>query len=450
MQGLSRIVWSEGMHLAQHHFQAQAKYFEGVAGAALGDLFAAPYGVLACQLDEAALLNGVVSVTAARGIMPDGLPFGFPDEPAPEPLNIQEIFAPTQLAHRVLLAIPAEVPDRANCDLATPPRPSARYGVAERAVPDESSGGDPRPVQFARKNFRLLLDLEVPDGMVTLPLGRVRRDGAGRFEYDPDWIGPCLRIGASPRLRTLVARTCELLEERAAALVAERGAGGQAEYAPREVVGFWFLHALNSAIPTLRHWQATGSAHPEQLYLLLAQLAGGLCTFALGSHPRELPAYDHADPEACFAGLERHIRTHLDVMLPSDAIRLPVRAVEPTLFVAPVADARCFGPEARWYLGVRAGVPAAEVMARAPRIIKVCSAKFIARLVKEAYPGLGIEHVPTPPAELSPRLGMQYFALQRTDPCWKSIVATAEVGFYVPAALPDAELELKVVLERRP
>jgi predicted component of type VI protein secretion system len=54
-----------------------------------------------------------------------------------------------------------------------------------------------------------------------------------------------------------------------------------------------------------------------------------------------------------------------------------------------------------------------------------------------------------PSSDLSPRIGMQYFAVQRTDPCWKSIVDSGEVGIYLPAALGEAELELKVILEQR-
>jgi type VI secretion system protein ImpJ len=451
MQALSRVVWSEGMHLAQHHFQAQTAYFERLAATALADLFASPYGLLACELDEAALLNGVVGVRAAHGIMPDGLVFSFPEEPSPQPVDITATFSPTQSSHQVLLAIPPEVAGRANCDTGVAGAGGdVRYSMAEQSFADETTGSDVRPVQLARKNFRLLLDNEPGDGLVTLPLGRIRRDGAGRFVYDAAWVGPCLRVGANRRLRELVGRMVDMLEERAAATIAERtAAAGHAEYAPREVVGFWFLHALNSAIPTLRHWRHTGSAHPEQLYLLLAQLAGALCTFSLRSDPRKLPPYDHDEPESCFDELERHIRSHLDVILPMDAIRLDVQRTEPTMYTVRVPDTRCFEPAAHWYLGLRSSAPAGDVIARAPRLVKLCSAKFIARLIREAYPGLGIEHVPTPPPELAPRLGVQYFRLQRTEPCWKSVVDTGEVGLYVPAALPDAEIELKVVLERR-
>jgi len=449
MEALTRVVWSEGMHLAQHHFQAQAGYFERLTGGALSDLFRVPYGLLACEFDREALLNGTVALVAARGIMPDGLTFAFPEEPPPAPLAIRDLFSPTQTAHRVLLAIPPELPGQANCTLPEAPVDRARFSASESLLPDELMGSGELPVQLARKNFRLLLDIEDHDDLVTLPIARVQRDGTGHFVFDPAWVGPTLRIGASERLRTLVGRMVEMLSERAAAMAAERASSaGTAEYAPREVASFWFLHALNTAIPTLRHWQRTGAAHPEQLYLLLAQLGGALCTFSLTSHPRDLPPYDHAQPEACFAQLERHIRQHLDVVLPTQALTLPVSLSDPGFFVAAVSDRRCFDPSSHWYLGIRSTAPAADVIGRANKLVKLCSAKFIARLVKEAYPGLELEHAARPPAELSPRLGTHYFALRRTDPCWRSIVDTGEVGIYAPAALPDVELELKVILDR--
>ena len=441
------------MHLAQHHFQLQSAYFEQIAGAAMSDLFAAPYGMLGCELDESALLNDSVVIASAWGIMPDGTPFSFPDEPAPEPLALSEAFSPTRSWHLVLLALPAAQPGRANCDLSGgngSATPSLRFSVSERPMPDEITGGDVRPVQLARKNFRLLLDADVPDGLVTMPIARVQRDGSGHFAIDHRWVGPCLRLSGSRRLQDLVGRMVQMLEERAGAMVAERTASaGAAEYAPREVVSFWFLHTLNTALPELRHFQRTGLAHPEQLYLSLSQLAGALCTFSLTSTPRDLPAYDHEAPEESFAALERHIREHLDVMLPADAITLGIRPTEPSFYAAAITDARCLDPRAHWYLGIRSSAPAADVIARAPRLIKVCSSKFIARLVKEAYPGLAIEHLPSPPPDISPRLGTHYFTVRPLEPCWKSIVDTREVGVYVPAALPDAELELKVVLDRR-
>jgi predicted component of type VI protein secretion system len=82
-----------------------------------------------------------------------------------------------------------------------------------------------------------------------------------------------------------------------------------------------------------------------------------------------------------------------------------------------------------------------------PRLVKICSAQQIARLVKEAYAGLPLEHLPAPPSAVAARTGAQYFLIRQEGACWNAILKSADVGVYVPEALADAELELLVVLE---
>src|SRR5690606_1491533 len=159
-----------------------------------------------------------------------------------------------------------------------------------------------------------------------------------------------------------------------------------------------------------------------------------------------LPSYDHDDATACFLALERHIREHLDIIFPTNSLTIPLAQTDAFLFAGRIADRRAFG-RAHWFLGVRSSAGQGEVLARVPRVVKVCSARHIARLVKEAFPGLPLEHVPAPPAEISPRIGTTYFSIGLTGPCWASIVDSAEVGVYVPASIPDAELEVAIVLE---
>src|SRR5690606_12737083 len=326
MAFLSRVVWSEGMHLAQHHFQAQGRYFEDLTTFALSGLYFKPYGLLACELDAEALVNGTVAVTHARGVMPDGLPFQFPEDPPPAPLAIADLFSPTQDSHRVLLAISPHRPDRANCAL----EPGAAGGTARfltrtAPVPDEVTGADVKPVTVAHKNFRLLLEGPDAGDMVTLPLARVRRDGSGHFVYDPDYVPPCLQVGASRALVELLARLVEKLDARADALRAERGAyGAAADYASREIASFWLSHAIHSSIAPLRHHLTARAAHPEEVFQELSRLAGALCTFSLTSHPRDLPSYDHDDATSCFLALERHIREHLDIIFPTNSLTVPL------------------------------------------------------------------------------------------------------------------------------
>jgi type VI secretion system protein ImpJ len=465
---LSPVVWSEGMHLAQHHFQAQSRYFEDLAGFAVEQLSYGAWGLADIGLDAHSLQNGTVTVLHGRGILPDGTPFQFPRDAVPDPLQLDDIFSPTQEAHILLLALPAYDPQRANCATLDGTAGTNRFSAVTLPVMDDLAGSQERPVAFSRKNFRLLLDGTDTTGLVTLPIARIRRDGAGHFVYDASCIPPLLRIGASPHLLQLLTRIVELLDAKADAIAAERAqadSADMAEYATREIAGFWLAHAIHSALAPLRHMSATPATPPETLFAELSRLAGALCTFSLHAHPRDLPLYEHAAPESGFALLFEHIRSHLDIVLPSGAITValqgavPVRQGKDEIIVVPdvppestayyhgaITDTRVFG-RAQWYLVIRSSAPQAQVAARVPELVKVCSSRFVARLVSAALPGLGIEHVANPPAELGARAGAHYFRLHRTDPCWKTIVATGEVGVYVPAALPDVRVSLAITLE---
>lgn len=447
MKQLSRVVWNEGMHLAQHHFQAQNRYFEDAIQFAVSTLFFAPYGFAGLELDIEGLRNDTVSLVHGRGVFPDGLPFDIPASDAPPAsLRLREIFSPTQESHLVLLSIPAYRPDRANFAMNGESEDSApRYRAEAAPMLDANTGRDEKPVSVGRKNVRLALDIEPLEDSVSLPVARVRRDGAGHFMYDPEYVPPCLHVAASPRLMQLLRRLVEILDAKSDSMM--RGRRGTAEeFARQEVASFWLLHAIHSSLPALRHILDAKRVHPEELYTELARFAGALCTFTLDAHPRTLPLYDHDRLEDCFGALDRHIRASLEVVAPAARTVVPLRATAPFLYTGAVADDRAFG-RARWMLGVRSALSGVDLAARMPQLAKVCSAKFTLELVRRAYPGLRIDHLPFPPAAVAPRADTQYFSVDRTGPCWETLTSTREIGVYIPDAIPQAEVELIVVAE---
>jgi type VI secretion system protein ImpJ len=140
-------------------------------------------------------------------------------------------------------------------------------------------------------------------------------------------------------------------------------------------------------------------------------------------------------------------------VLPSSRIAVPLAPADPNFYRGTIADRNAFG-RARWFLGVRSSAGHGAVIEGVPRLVKICSAEHIVKLVQRAYPGLVLEHVQVPPSAISPRVGMEYFTVQTNpapnspgEPCWKLIVDTAQVGVYVPASIPDVELELSIVTE---
>src|SRR5262249_47748466 len=152
------------------------------------------------------------------------------------------------------------------------------------------------------------------------------------------------------------------------------GSAAPAEFASREVANFWLLHAIQSAVAVLRHHASARRIHPEALYMEMARLSGALCTFALESHPRDLPPYDHEDLAGCLGRLQDHIRAHLELIVPTSLITVPLAISAPSLHTGAIPDRRAFA-DASWVLAIKSSAGAADTIGRVPRLVKVCSAK---------------------------------------------------------------------------
>jgi type VI secretion system protein ImpJ len=454
MKYLSRVVWSEGMYLAPHHFQVQSRYFEDSIRFATSALWYQSYGLVGGQLDPEALVNGTVALLHARGIFPDGLPFHMPEsDPLPEARNIADLFPVARDKVGVMLAVPPRRPEGLNCitpdsDASVRNGESPRFYAEPKLLHDETTGRDEKPVQVGRKNIQILLDTEKADDQITLQIARVARDGSGHFVYDPDFVPPCLEINASKRLMEMLRRLLDILGEKSAMFA--RGKHGDKrswiEFSTRDIANFWLLHTVNSALAPLRHQYITKHGHPEELFTEMLRLGGALCTFALDSHPRTLPLYSHDRLDECFGALDEHIRRHLETIVPTQYITIPLTKTADYFYTGDVIDQRCLGPS-RWVFGIQSRVGEVETISRTPKAVKICSELFVPRLVKSALPGMGLTHMPVAPASIPAKVDSQYFSVSKAGPCWDHIVQTRRIGVYVPGELPDPELELLVVLE---
>lgn len=447
MRSLSRVVWSEGMYLGPQHFQVQARYFEDAANFAISSLWPFSYGLTGVRLDSDALENGTLAVLHARGIFPDGLVFDMPDSDALPPVrNLSDVFPPTRDSVTAFLAVPERKSGGRNCAVSPEDADAARFVAASRPVHDENTGIDERAVSFGRKNLRVLLDIEPADGLSTLPLARIMRDGSGRFVFDPAFVPPVLQIGASETLMTMLRRLFEILDEKSAAMSRKPGGTQLADFSSREIASFWFLHAVNSGLAPLRHLWTAKRGRPEELYCEMARLAGSLCTFALDSHPRDIPAYDHDHLDRTFSELDQHIRRHLEIIVPTNCVSIPLSPAANYFYEGDVQDQRCLN-RSRWILGVRSSAGEVDVISKAPQLVKVCSSAFVPELVRRALPGLALTHLPTPPPAVPAKVDFQYFSISKGGPCWDHINKTRRVGVYAPGEFPDCELELLVILE---
>ncbi|MGB6134860.1 MAG: type VI secretion system baseplate subunit TssK [Acidobacteriaceae bacterium] len=448
MKFLSRVVWSEGMYLGPHHFQTQSRYFEDSMAFLAAGLWREPWGLLHLEFDTKAMRNGTASVLSASGIFPDSLPFEIPNSDPPPPLrNLLDVFPSTDAELPLYLTVPIRRDNGFDCDLSASPNGS-RFSPVQRVLRDETNGIDEREIDLGRKNIRLMTEAELTPEVLSLPVARVLRDGRGHLVCDEEFIPPCLSLSASEPLMLLLRRLLDAVGEKSATVArgARRHGRFEAGTGALDVANYWFLHALHSALPPLQHLVSTRHAHPEAVFIELSRLAGALCTFAVDSDPRQLPAYDHRDPGPAFRALDAHIRRHLEIVVPSNTIALDFQPVEPYMYAAEVLDERCLR-RARWILGMRSTLGESDLLRLTPKLVKVCSSKFVPELVKRALPGLTLTHLPVPPTAIRAEADMQYFSIEIAGPCWEHILQTRRVGIYIPGEISGPEFELTVIVE---
>ncbi|MGH9668010.1 MAG: type VI secretion system baseplate subunit TssK, partial [Bryobacteraceae bacterium] len=252
----------------------------------------------------------------------------------------------------------------------------------------------------------------------------------------------------SEQLMMLLRRLIEILEDKSA-MFSRAGKGDKrtwAEFSTRDIANFWLLHAVNSALAPLRHLYLTRRGHPEDVYLELLRLGGSLCTFALDSHPRDLPLYNHQRLDECFGALDDHIRRRLETIVPTQYIEIPLAQRAEFFYEGAVTDQRVLD-RSRWIFAVRSKAGEVDIISKTPQLVKLCSKQFVPQLVKRALPGLPLTHLPVPPSAIPARVDYHYFSVSKSGPCWDHLVQSRQIGLYVPGDLPDPSVELLVVLE---
>jgi type VI secretion system protein ImpJ len=447
MRQMQKVLWTKGTLLTPQHLQAQDRFLEDLVGFQLASLSFFPWGFSRLEIDPEALAGGTLALTAAAGIFPDGLPFDLPGaDPLPPPKPLEGAWQPDAGWLDVHLAIAEHRPGGTNVSLGGGDA-SVRYSAQVAARLDENTGAGEKPIQLARQNLRLLAGGESLAGHAVLRAARVVRAPTGTWQLDPRFVPPLLDLSASGYLTAVNRRLVELLSARSNALSATRRQRNQglADFGRSDAVHFWLLYSVNTHLPRLRHLLEVRRGHPGELWSAMLALAGALTAFSPAVHPRDLPAYDHADLSACFGRLDELLRGLLEAAVPENAVTLALKSSGPMVYAAALEQDRWLAaPE--MYLGIRAEMKQAELLKKVPQTLKVSSADQIDRLIRRALPGMALRHTPQPPSILPAKLGWSYFLLDRTGAEWEAVRSARNVAVYAPSDFPQPQMELVILL----
>jgi len=444
-----KVLWSEGMFLTPHHFQQADRYLENLITRRLSAVRPLGWGVCRLQINTDALANGEFVLSKCSAILADGMAVDTPDlDPLPPARPVETAFDSKRNTLGVYLASPLARAGGISFspDGSADGRPT-RYHRRSLAAADENTGGSEREVVLAAKTLRILFEGEPLDDYVTLKVAELTRSAAGKYQLSDSYVPPCLLLSSSPHLVAYLRRILEMISAKSSDLSSQRRqrAAGLVEFTMSEAANFWFLHTVNATIPVLMHLHGHPDVHPEDVFLVLARLAGELFTFSGEGHPKDLPGYNHDSVGTSFGSIEKKISDLMGTVIPTRCAPVPLEKTRESLYTGRLRDDRLL--EGQFYLAVSAEVPEEKIIKEVPLKAKVSASDRVDQLIAAAIRGLTLRHLPTPPAEIPVQPGRQYFQIDKVGEHWESVKKSRSISFYIPPEFKNLKLELMGVKE---
>jgi type VI secretion system protein ImpJ len=442
-------IWSEGVLLTQHHLQQQDCYHEQLLGERLDALAHYGWGVLALEIDRAALAARQLELLRVSAIWPDGTSVecgGAAECSCPAPRSFDAAFDPDKRALSVYLGLARELPGQLQLNGAEG-ESTRRYQSAVRTVRD-SNGGAEGEVEWARPNLRLFFGDEPQDGYITLRIAELVRDAGGNALLRGTYVPPVLKVSSAPFLLNGLHRVLSAVIARQRQLAGERAQrrAGQIEFHATAAQRFWLLHVLNGAIPHLRHLFDTGHAHPEELYLALASLAGQLASFGNGVDPAALPAFDYLALGSCFEELFARLLVQVAVELELPYRELPLERRSDGIYLGKLEQLG----HRELFVALRSSSSETLLRDRAPQVLKIADWTQIYDVVKQSRHALRAEVEWQPSAALPLEPGSCFLRLRKEGAFWSGIERSGTIALYLPrdAEWQDASLSLYAIEPR--
>jgi type VI secretion system protein ImpJ len=429
-----RPIWTEGLFVSQHHFQAQDRFHEDRLRERVSALRRYDWGLSVLEIDDRLLQAGHFGLRRLAAVWPDGLVVqcgGQHGDPLPEPRSFEPHLRSEENALDVLVGITSE----GLSNVAPPGAPTGqqRFGRQTVGVDDFNTGGNPQEVEFALPNVRIVFGTERREGMTTLPVAQLVRQADGRVVVRDTFVPPVTHISVAPFVTSGLRRVLGAMVARQRELTAARKQRNvsSVEFHYTDARRFWLLHTLNGAIPVISHLVDTDRAHPEEVYLALARLVGQLATFSADLEPSAIPRFDYARLGDLFEFLFARALSLLTVDSLPVYTEIPLQRRPDGMFVGRIPEPRLANHE--FFVAVRSALADASVRERIPQLLKVADWKHIIEVVKQARHGVRAEVDWNPSSSLPLKPGLCFFRLRREGPFWEEIAKSSTLALYLPS-----------------
>jgi type VI secretion system protein ImpJ len=292
---LAPVHWKEGMFIQPHHFQAAHR---GIAelDSELARNFPYGWGFSLLDVDTDALQGMRLKISRAALRLQNGTWINVPGNAELPEESFQEHLTNADRPISVWIGVRRAEPHQPR----TYPLGEAHRGairpliVREDTVEDENTGSDERTIQVRLWNVKLFFSPPNED-YESLKIGEITRSPQTKGPvFNATFVPPILNIGAAPSLVEKLRNIVIELNNQSASLQGSVENLQKIDNPQKMISGFFNLQVVSSFGPVLEMLCRTEEAHPAQVYLELARLAGALTPVSPEIIPK-IPKYDHGN-----------------------------------------------------------------------------------------------------------------------------------------------------------
>lgn len=442
MSWYSKVAWSEGLFLRQHHFQQNDRYFERLLENRVRQIGPYPWGFAQIEIDRDLAQQNKFALRRASGIFQDGTPFDMPgSSPLPPAIDV-----PAGVDKQVVwLTMPAALVNGREVDMAEGASGS-RYVRDIETIVDSSSGMHvEQEIEVAHPRATFEIRKTAKPGFHSLKVARILEVRDKTIVFDETFAPPVIVSQAHPVVAGWIDRVVGWVDtklETLARYAADPSSGGGLQS-----FDYSMLLLLNREINVLKHMRASQYVHPVELYKELLRLSGELSTFTSRRLAPEYGVYDHDALDLTFEPVLSDIQRLLSLDI-GRAIRLNLIEKAPNAFVATVPDRNLFR-NATFVIEVAASKPLSQVQQQFPALCKIGPNTKMNEIVQTHLPGIEIVHMPTPPRQIRAVSDHVYFYLDKSSALWPEFSVASGMGLHFAGDWPGLVLDLWAIVEDR-
>lgn len=436
MSNYPKIVWSEGIFIAPQHFQQQEKYLESRLDKFISSQSPFFYGVQDIEFDQSFFKQGVVKFLKLSAIMQDGTLISLSRKQldglmlkVPYGLQSSKLYVAIQSKYNGVNEVSFNKEDI-----------HSRYYAFDKKINDLTDlSQESRSLVVAELNVRLVLEKDLTDSLIALPVGIVSLDNNGEIHLDEQYIPPTLSSQKNPILSSYISETYGLLVQKGKSL--SQGLHDPNQSSQIEILDILMLQTINRYTAYLHHENQSGShIHPELLFIELSKICADLMTFSKMRRPDDFPCYDHNNLKECFAKLILKLRMNLSTIREQRVIRIALEQRDEATYVAQTPSNSILDV-ANFVLAVKSDLPDEVLRTKVPSTMKISTVENIRNLIAYHLPGVKLNTLSVAPRELPYHSGYIYFELDKSSEMWELFNDTSGMAFHLAGDFPNVDLE---------